>query len=381
MDTERVIDVIERLYRDHDIRLLGLDCSLSFLMELPASRWRAVVDHQLATITNTLGGLLPDDVRQITPWSDVTTYDDDVDLRFGRPLTVCVDPMTATPTKLFTLSPREPDDQHKPKISSIARLQDGTLIAMTDWGNKKVNLVDVNTPHAVAASVTLDEKPLCLSALSDGSLAVTASNKSLFCLHVVGTRQITLHSKVKTPRQYWGICDNADGNITVSCIKDVDGPASVDVITRSGVVVKTLINSHTLPLLTEPSYLFPVNNHLLVSDYMADTVFRVDTDSGDVLDQLTHPDLLGQSQLCADVAGNVYVASGNGSCACVMVKSCHGEWRRLLEAQRHSEEGYAYPVGVCVTSSCLFGLWLKKEGPEFPKFSSVLIGYRLQKST
>jgi hypothetical protein len=208
-------------------------------MELPASRWRAVVDDQLATITNTLGGLLPDDVRQTTSWSDVTTYEDDVDLRLGRPL-------TATPTKLFTLSPREPDDQHKPWITSIASLQDGTL-AMADFNNYQIKLVDVNSAHVVAASITLDEEPIRLAALSDGSLAVTAGKRSIFFLHVVGTRQITLHSKVKTAREYYGICDNANGNITVSCIKYDDGPASVDVITRSGVVVKTLINSHTLP--------------------------------------------------------------------------------------------------------------------------------------
>jgi hypothetical protein len=162
MDTERVIDVIERLYQDLDVRLLGVDCGLSFLMELPASRWRAVVDDQLATITNTLGGLLPDDVRQTTSWSDVTTYDDDVDLRLGRPLTVCVDPMTATPTKLFTLSPREPDDQYKPSIISIASLQDGTL-ALTDANNDKVTLL---TLSPLLSHWTRDQPalPRCLTA-------------------------------------------------------------------------------------------------------------------------------------------------------------------------------------------------------------------------
>jgi hypothetical protein len=186
---------------------------------------------------------------------------------------------------------------------------------------------------------------------------------------------------VKTVRQYWGICDSADSNnfITLSCEKDDDGPASVDVITRSGLVVKTLINSHTLPQLTKPYYRCTVNNHLLVSDWKAHTVFKVDTDSGDVLDQLTHPDLRVPRQLCADVAGNVFVASVNGHC--VMVKSRHGEWRRLLEAQRHSEEGYVVPARVCVTSSGLFVTWAKKEGPEFPQVSSVSIGYRLQKAS
>jgi hypothetical protein len=93
--------------------------------------------------------------------------------------------------------------------------------------------------------------------------------------------------------------------------------------------------------------------------------------------ELIHPDLRSPHQLCADVAGNVFVANVGG--CCVMVNS-HGEWRRLLEAHRHSEKGYINPFGVCVTSSCLFVSWVKREGPEFPQVSSVLIGYRLQKA-
>nr|KAG5687689.1 hypothetical protein BaRGS_005940 [Batillaria attramentaria] len=54
---------IERLFHEHNIRLLGVDCGLNFLLDAPTEQWVSVVEHQLE-VQALLEELLPDDVRQ-----------------------------------------------------------------------------------------------------------------------------------------------------------------------------------------------------------------------------------------------------------------------------------------------------------------------------
>lgn len=93
VEGEQLSELVQRLYTDHNIRLLGVDCGLSFLMEAPESQWMSVVERQLQ-IQATLNQLLPDDVRGEATWHDVTPLgfsDDDVDIRLGQPLPVHVE--------------------------------------------------------------------------------------------------------------------------------------------------------------------------------------------------------------------------------------------------------------------------------------------------
>nr|KAG5688211.1 hypothetical protein BaRGS_003110 [Batillaria attramentaria] len=46
-DEERLSDVIQRLFSQFNIRLLGTDCGLRFLLDAPVSQWVKVVENQL----------------------------------------------------------------------------------------------------------------------------------------------------------------------------------------------------------------------------------------------------------------------------------------------------------------------------------------------
>ncbi|KAK7465976.1 hypothetical protein BaRGS_00037463 [Batillaria attramentaria] len=81
-------DQESRLFHEHNIRLLGVDCGLNFLLDAPTEQWVSVVEHQLE-VQALLGELLPDDVRQRVRWKDAAKCDGgsgDVDLRLGKPL-------------------------------------------------------------------------------------------------------------------------------------------------------------------------------------------------------------------------------------------------------------------------------------------------------
>jgi hypothetical protein len=68
---------------------------------------------------------------------------------------------------------------------------------------------------------------------------------------------ITVIKRVRTKRGYYGISGGrVDNTLIVSCRKDTDGLASVDIINRKGKIVKTVTDSDRLAGLEEPDYLY-----------------------------------------------------------------------------------------------------------------------------
>jgi hypothetical protein len=89
METTQICDVIRRLFDEHNIRLMGVDCGLSFLLEAPLAQWVSVAERELLLqqVCHALAELLPDDFRRTASWSDVGEIGDDVDIQLGKPLT------------------------------------------------------------------------------------------------------------------------------------------------------------------------------------------------------------------------------------------------------------------------------------------------------
>ncbi|KAK7454114.1 hypothetical protein BaRGS_00039602, partial [Batillaria attramentaria] len=90
LDEQRLSDVIQRLFSQFNIRLLGTDCGLRFLLDAPVSQWVKVVENQLE-IQAVLSHLIPEEARQDVTWTEVTQYGpsaEDIDLRIGQPLPV-----------------------------------------------------------------------------------------------------------------------------------------------------------------------------------------------------------------------------------------------------------------------------------------------------
>ena len=175
---------------------------------------------------------------------------------------------------------------------------------------------------------------------------MTTSAKTIYLLGV--DNDVTLESQLRTDRVYWGVAGNSDGTLIVSCGRDGGRPARVDVITRGGDVVRTVADGSRLTGLEGPYYLCVADGHVWVSDFMTNTVHRVELTTGRAVDTLTHTYMKRPRQVSVDRAGNVYVASYGGRC--VLVRSGSGEWRRL-------QRGYAMPCGVCVTSRGVVVVW------------------------
>lgn len=369
-DPHHVNDVIQRLVRDFNIRLLGVDCGLNFLMEAPLTQWVAVVERQLE-VQRVLEELLPADVRERASWGEVTQYFD-VNLRPDQSLPVQVsragdrreslvtttapdptqdgamfNPMTATPQRLFSFIPRHAHDTAgvEPWITSVIATRDGRLV-MADRKNKMVKVASGEKLQTIRA-VTLRDVPWALALLHDDLVAVTSDRKCLHFVDVIG--QPSVVRRVNTARKYCGVsAGTTPDTLIVSCDIDKDGPAQIDVITRDGDVIRTVIDSGTLPTMSQPDYLCRVGQHVFVSDRQSNEVFRIDI----VCASLKHTGINSPHQVACDEANNLYIACSKSECVLVM-SGDDGHLRKLVEGGQHGDRYFVSPYGVCVTGSRL----------------------------
>nr|KAG5702632.1 hypothetical protein BaRGS_028018 [Batillaria attramentaria] len=326
-----------QLFEDFDVRLLGVDSGLKVLMDTPVEEWEGVRKRQ-QEIQGTLGASF--------------------------------DPTTATPRKVFATRPDNENDtdERGPYVRAIVVTEDDKLV-MVDCHNSMVKVADLKTPNTVLG-VRVDTELYRLAPLPDGGLVVVTSFHSTFLYLVDVSGHPSVVSRILTSREYQSVSAGVEKDtLIVGCSKDDDGPASVDVITRGGDVIMTVISNDVMKELRDPEYVCVLGGDVLISDSGDDTVFRVELATGRVLAKLTHPDMTDPRQVAVDGSGNIYIACGaNGN---VMAVSAAGKWRRLLEGTQHGDGTRDKARGVCVTKSGLVVTWCEFSG------YSVMVGYDL----
>ena len=67
MEDGQLRDVAKELIEDYNVRLLAIDCGLSFMMDVPESQW-ATVEKRQNEIGEVLKKLLPSDIRPVVNW-------------------------------------------------------------------------------------------------------------------------------------------------------------------------------------------------------------------------------------------------------------------------------------------------------------------------
>nr|KAG5693506.1 hypothetical protein BaRGS_006208 [Batillaria attramentaria] len=277
-------------------------------------------------------------------------------------------PMKSVPRKLFLLPPDTPTDTNKSGsfITALAATEDGLLV-MVDENNKMIKTADLANPRRAVHSKVLLTMPHGVTLFQDKQNlgAVTASDK---CIYIVDVSDVPhVLSKVKTGRQYKGVASvREDNTLVVGCCSDDDGPASVDVITRDGVMLKTAEGS-TFTNLCGADNLCISCGEVLVCDSKANAVYRVKLDTGRVVLKLTHADMQGPTQVSTDYAGNCYIACSDSQC--VMVVTRTGQWRKLLHGPRDGDGPRVKAHAVCAIHSALVVAWHSDY--------SILAGYNI----
>nr|KAG5694782.1 hypothetical protein BaRGS_002735 [Batillaria attramentaria] len=322
--------LVQRLFDDFQVRLLGVDSGLRFLMDVPVEEWNELQKkaRELQKVMEEM--LLRKREQKGVTWTEVTQCGPEggeTDLRLGRPIpadlksatpagitecgeeeaisaenSVMFDPTTAIPQRIGKFRPDVPGctDYLGPIITSMVATEDGRLV-LADYRTRMVIVADGTNPDTVRG-VRLQDPPRRLSLLQDGTLAVTSDRKSLYLVDV--HEEPSVAAWVQTSRQYSGVCAGiTDDTLIVSCGKDDGRPASVDVISRTGKFKRTVVDNSSLEDLCYPSYLHLTGKDVLVSDWKANAVFRVDLTTSRVVARLTHPDMDWPRQIAADPSG------------------------------------------------------------------------------
>ena len=236
-----------------------------------------------------------------------------------------------------------PGDKNDPYIPCMIHT-DNTVYMMDDR-NKSIKCLDVAS-RTITQSLTLDVSPRGMTLCCDGqTLAITTGDNKT----VIFIKEMRVTMRASVQRVYRGVAGLPSQRLVVGCWKDRDGPATIDIIDYRGNVLHTLMTSHTNIPDTEvtlkcPRYLHynDTNNELLVSDRWANSVHRINMSNNEVLPSLTHPQLESPCQITTDHHGHLAVASTDGQCVVVYMKS--GGWRTLATGQDHGQGKFVYPV-------------------------------------
>lgn len=249
-------------------------------------------------------------------------------------------------------------------INAMAIAGDGRLI-LADYINVRVLVVPLQGSRQIEATTPrLRNKPLAVCLLpGDRQATVTGSQKSLFLIDLpldLTGGEIRV-SNVHTARQYYGIgvTNHFTSALVACCHDDEGGPASVDVITKEGVLLKSIVSDS---FLKEPYHLCITDKELFLLDMSERRIFRVSLGTDSV--QLDSLDVALQkpSHLAVDPAGNVYVAEKNAKS--VLVVSRDMQQRHLLTAASSSHTAVLGPQALCVTGSNVVVSWYGLVSPE-----------------
>nr|KAG5689924.1 hypothetical protein BaRGS_015612 [Batillaria attramentaria] len=266
------------------------------------------------------------------------------------------DPMATEPRRLMSIKPRikrfaASGDIEKPWITNILVTDNGRIV-MADRSNMKVKVTWI-TCRRVSCVVDLYDIPWALAMLDTDLVAVTSLGDKVIRLIDVINEPVVVQ-EIRTEKRYRGICgNNRDDTVIVSCPAEGDIPASVDVITRDGHMLRTIMSGEGSGLRL-PDYLFVRDGDVLVSDSSANAVFRVDLASGRLTHTYRHEDLVYPLQVTADRSGNVYVACHVKKIVLVMSKD--GQRSRTLLGSKQCEG--LLDVPYCVTVTDKGGVWV-----------------------
>ncbi|KAL8590578.1 hypothetical protein ACOMHN_011014 [Nucella lapillus] len=281
---------------------------------------------------------------------------------------------TTTPQRVFRSSARAAGDENLPGINATICLS-GDRLVMSDFNNRKVKVVHVQSPDTVSAFLRVSEPPWNLALLPDGLVAVTTKKPVIYLLNVADS--VTEATRIQTVRQYDGIAGNCEGSLIVSCLEGDSGSAAVDVLSREGQMLASFKHGSGLTVqIKTPHHLCQFTDHqVLLSDSGTHKMYTVDVITGQVTQTFHHSDLRYPRQMCVNNNGNVFVACVGSQCVLVMDRN--GQCRKLLTGSLHSDPGYLWPVGVCLTSAGYLAVsWCKIGYPQ----ESVVICYKLMVS-
>ncbi|KAK3611357.1 hypothetical protein CHS0354_025885 [Potamilus streckersoni] len=232
----------------------------------------------------------------------------------------------------------------------VAVLDDGTPV-ITDFHNKKVKAFDV-TGNCVA-HITLPSWPHGIADVGKSIFAVTLPEIFMIALVKMDRESMQLQKRIKTIKQYRGICCQISENpsdsklIVSSCASNNQ---CVDVLNLEGEVIKSFREDTRFPskqLFTWPYYVTTnITGDMMVSDCETKTGLVYLAKSGQIKHDCLGIGIVIQDPrgICADVMGNVYLA--DKSAHVIHSLTADGKYVKAVVTGR---DGLVQPIAVSIS--------------------------------
>lgn len=251
---------------------------------------------------------------------------------------------------LCSFNGRTENDGKKCWPLDVTVLCDGTPV-ITDFHNKKIKAFDAS--GMVMSDVLLPSWPHGIANVEKSDVAVTLPEISTLVFVAVNEKTMILLKRIKTVKQYRGICchqDASDGNpvIIVSCC--ASNNQSVDVLSLDGEILHTHRQDNRQPnrnLFTWPYYV-AVNSdgEIVVSDCETKTgLLYLDKEGHVKYDYLSIGVVIQDPRgICTDLDGNVYLA--DKSAHAIHSLTADGHYRKCVVS---ALDELVQPIAVCVS--------------------------------
>ena len=223
------------------------------------------------------------------------------------------------PRLLFFIPPDVLADGHGNALIVSVIVTAERKLVMADYTQSAVRMSLLERPDVLEDTLAPGLTSMwSLVQMSDGIIAVTSWWVREIHLIKINGSKLELVKKIKTTRYYAGVADFADGTLIVSSLNYLGKDARIDIITRSGDVLQTILSTEDTPDLGSLFCLTRSGRNLYVSDWTSNRVFRVDLETreataffGDM--DLSRLGLLEPRVVGFDDSGNMYLATG-GDC-------------------------------------------------------------------
>lgn len=252
---------------------------------------------------------------------------------------------------LCAFNGRTESDNKKCWPLDVTVLCDGTPV-ITDFHNKKIKAFDAT--GMVMSDVLLPSWPHGIANVEKSDVAVTLPEISTLVFVTVNERTMMLQRRIKTVKQYRGICcheeptNNRKPVIIVSCC--ASNNQSVDVLSLDGEILKSHRHDNRQPgrtLFTWPYYV-TVNNEgeIIISDCETKTgLLYLDKQGSVKYDYLAINVVIQDPRgICTDLDGNVYLA--DKSAHAIHSLTSDGHYRKCVVSAR---DELIQPIAVCVS--------------------------------
>ncbi|KAH3893687.1 E3 ubiquitin-protein ligase TRIM33-like [Dreissena polymorpha] len=251
---------------------------------------------------------------------------------------------------LCSFNGRTENDGKKCWPLDVTVLCDGTPV-ITDFHNKKIKAFDAS--GLVMCEVLLPSWPHGITSVDKSDVVVTLPEISTLVFVMVSENVMKLQKRIKTVKQYRGICclqetDDRKSLIIVSCC--ATNNQSVDVLSLEGEILISHRHDSRQPgknLFTWPYYV-GVNSEgeIVVSDCETKTGLLVlDKDGNVKYDYLSIGVVIQDPRgICTDLDGNIYLA--DKSAHAIHSLTADGHYRKCVVS---ALDDLVQPIAVCVS--------------------------------